>query len=270
VSLVGWLRISIGRLRQGAACGGVDRRRTRRVACGHPVHRPSPTILRARGCAYRAGAGARSADTASRRGHPWRCGRCTRCRCGRTGPRSTYHMDHFHCHLADAHIRGLDRCQRGRHWTGPDARILRWSSFRPRFWRQGRRCGRRYGDVGGSAGSMQSMRPSVRWTTPCGTYASWHAQDSRSPGCRQHRRRRWAPRCACSPLRRAVDDALAAELVASDETAKRYTEQAEVATLDALGVASRLLPAGPPLPLVMIVGQLRSTGDRPHAGSRSG
>jgi hypothetical protein len=58
---------------------------------------------------------------------------------------------------------------------------------------------------------------------------------------------------------RAVKDALAAELVASDEAAKRYTEQAEAAALDALGVAGRLLPAGPPLPLAVIVGQLRST-----------
>jgi uncharacterized membrane protein YgaE (UPF0421/DUF939 family) len=58
---------------------------------------------------------------------------------------------------------------------------------------------------------------------------------------------------------RSVNDALAAELVASDEAARRYTEQAEAAALDALAVAGRLLPAGPPLPLAMIVGQLRST-----------
>jgi uncharacterized membrane protein YgaE (UPF0421/DUF939 family) len=58
---------------------------------------------------------------------------------------------------------------------------------------------------------------------------------------------------------RSVNDALAAELVALDEAARRYTEQAEAAALDALAVAGRLLPAGPPLPLVMIIGQLRST-----------
>jgi uncharacterized membrane protein YgaE (UPF0421/DUF939 family) len=58
---------------------------------------------------------------------------------------------------------------------------------------------------------------------------------------------------------RAVDEALAAELAGSGEAAKRFTEHAEAAVFDALRVAGRLLPQGPPLPLVMIVGQLRST-----------
>jgi uncharacterized membrane protein YgaE (UPF0421/DUF939 family) len=58
---------------------------------------------------------------------------------------------------------------------------------------------------------------------------------------------------------RAVDEALAAELAGSGEAAKRFTEQAEAAAFDALRAAGPLLPQGPPLPLIMIVGQLRST-----------
>jgi hypothetical protein len=58
---------------------------------------------------------------------------------------------------------------------------------------------------------------------------------------------------------RAVDTALAAELVGSGEAAQRSTEHAEAVTLDALRTAGRLLPQEPPLSLVMIVGQLRST-----------
>ncbi|HSZ31361.1 MAG TPA: hypothetical protein VK784_16580, partial [Pseudonocardiaceae bacterium] len=63
---------------------------------------------------------------------------------------------------------------------------------------------------------------------------------------------------------RAVDTVLAAELAesgeaGSDEAAKRSTERAEAAVLDALRAAGRLLPQGPPLSLVMSVGQLRST-----------
>jgi hypothetical protein len=58
---------------------------------------------------------------------------------------------------------------------------------------------------------------------------------------------------------RTVDTALAAELAESGEAAKRSTEHAEAAVLDALHAAGRLLPQGPPLSLVMIVGQLRST-----------
>ncbi len=58
---------------------------------------------------------------------------------------------------------------------------------------------------------------------------------------------------------RAVDKALTSELVGSGQAARRYTEQAETATLDALRMAGRLLPQGPPLSLIMIVGQLRST-----------
>ena len=57
---------------------------------------------------------------------------------------------------------------------------------------------------------------------------------------------------------RAVGTALAAELTGSGEAAKRSTEHAEAATLDALRAAGRLLPPGPPLSLIMIVGQLRS------------
>lgn len=58
---------------------------------------------------------------------------------------------------------------------------------------------------------------------------------------------------------RAVDGALAAELTGSDEAVQRCTEQAETAAFEALRAAGRLLPEGPPLPLVMIVGALRST-----------
>jgi hypothetical protein len=58
---------------------------------------------------------------------------------------------------------------------------------------------------------------------------------------------------------RAVDTALAAALTGPGAAAQRSAEHAEAAVLDALRVAGRLLPQGPPLPLVMIVGQLRST-----------
>jgi len=82
------------------------------------------------------------------------------------------------------------------------------------------------------------------------------------PGtCRTHADRRpatppalaTAPRLSATAVR-AVKDALTAEPVASDEAAKRYPEQAEAAALDPLAVAGRLLPAGPPLPLVVIDG----------------
>ncbi len=58
---------------------------------------------------------------------------------------------------------------------------------------------------------------------------------------------------------RAVYTALAAELAGSSEAAQQHAEQAQTAVLDALRAAGRLLPQGPPLSLVMIVGQLRST-----------
>lgn len=58
---------------------------------------------------------------------------------------------------------------------------------------------------------------------------------------------------------RAIGIALAATLAGPGTAAKRCAEHAEAAVLDALRVADRLLPQGPPLPLVMIVGQLRST-----------
>jgi uncharacterized membrane protein YgaE (UPF0421/DUF939 family) len=57
----------------------------------------------------------------------------------------------------------------------------------------------------------------------------------------------------------AVDTALAAQLAGSGEAAKRYTEQAEAAAFDALRAAGRLLPQATLLPVVVIVGQLRST-----------
>ena len=58
---------------------------------------------------------------------------------------------------------------------------------------------------------------------------------------------------------RAVHAALAAELVGPDEVAKRRTQEAETAALNALRVAVRALAGDPPLPVVMIVGQLRLT-----------
>lgn len=58
---------------------------------------------------------------------------------------------------------------------------------------------------------------------------------------------------------RAVDEALAAELAGSAEAAKQATGRAEAAALDAVATAGRLLPDVPPLPLIMIVGQLRTT-----------
>jgi len=45
----------------------------------------------------------------------------------------------------------------------------------------------------------------------------------------------------------------------SGEAGKRLTEHAEAAVGDALRLAGQLLPQGPPLSLIMIVGQLRST-----------
>jgi hypothetical protein len=55
----------------------------------------------------------------------------------------------------------------------------------------------------------------------------------------------------------AVHDALAADLMGPDEAIRRLTEQAETAVLNALRVAVRALAGDPPLPVVMIVGQLR-------------
>ena len=57
----------------------------------------------------------------------------------------------------------------------------------------------------------------------------------------------------------AVHEALVAELVGPQERVARCAERAEAAALDAVRMAGRLLPEEPPLPLVMIVGQLRST-----------
>jgi Fusaric acid resistance protein-like len=58
---------------------------------------------------------------------------------------------------------------------------------------------------------------------------------------------------------RAVHTALATGLAGSGEAGKRLTEHAEAAVGDALRLAGQLLPQGPPLSLIMIVGQLRST-----------
>ncbi|HZS20576.1 MAG TPA: FUSC family protein [Pseudonocardiaceae bacterium] len=57
----------------------------------------------------------------------------------------------------------------------------------------------------------------------------------------------------------AVHDALAADLMGPDEAIRRRTEEAETAVLNALRVAVRALAGDPPLPVVMIVGQLRLT-----------
>ncbi|MGZ4592233.1 MAG: FUSC family protein [Actinomycetes bacterium] len=58
---------------------------------------------------------------------------------------------------------------------------------------------------------------------------------------------------------RAVDDAFAAELGDPAHDARRRFQQAEETALDAVRTAGQLLPEGPPLALVMIVGQVRAT-----------
>jgi uncharacterized membrane protein YgaE (UPF0421/DUF939 family) len=57
----------------------------------------------------------------------------------------------------------------------------------------------------------------------------------------------------------AVDASLAAELTESGQTARDHAARAEEAALDAVRMAGSLLVDAPPLPLVMIVGQLRAT-----------
>jgi uncharacterized membrane protein YgaE (UPF0421/DUF939 family) len=58
---------------------------------------------------------------------------------------------------------------------------------------------------------------------------------------------------------RAVDDVFAAELTGSGEAARQHAERAETAALDAVRTAGRLLGGGAPLPLVVMVGQIRTT-----------
>lgn len=58
---------------------------------------------------------------------------------------------------------------------------------------------------------------------------------------------------------RAAGDALAADLTGQDDAADRYAEQTDKAALDAVRTAGRLLTREPPLPIIMIVGQIRAT-----------
>ncbi|MFY1668916.1 FUSC family protein [Plantactinospora sp. WMMB334] len=68
-----------------------------------------------------------------------------------------------------------------------------------------------------------------------------------------------ALRCLAEAVRRA-GEALAADLTGQDEAADRYAEETDVAALDAVRTAGRLLlTPEPPLPIIMIVGQIRAT-----------
>ncbi|MBF9133371.1 FUSC family protein [Plantactinospora sp. S1510] len=58
---------------------------------------------------------------------------------------------------------------------------------------------------------------------------------------------------------RAAGDALAADLTGQDDAADGYAEQTDRAALDAVRTAGRLLTREPPLPIIMIVGQIRAT-----------
>jgi uncharacterized membrane protein YgaE (UPF0421/DUF939 family) len=58
---------------------------------------------------------------------------------------------------------------------------------------------------------------------------------------------------------RAVDKAMAADLTGDEDAAQRHAEQGEELALDALRTARHLLTADAPLPVVMIVGQLRAS-----------
>ncbi len=58
---------------------------------------------------------------------------------------------------------------------------------------------------------------------------------------------------------RAAGEALAADLTREDAAADRYAEEAERAALAAVRLAGGLFAAGPPLPLIMIIGQVRAT-----------
>jgi uncharacterized membrane protein YgaE (UPF0421/DUF939 family) len=58
---------------------------------------------------------------------------------------------------------------------------------------------------------------------------------------------------------RSVEQAMAADLTGDEEAAQRHAEEGEELALDALRTARHLLTAGAPLPVVMIVGQLRAS-----------
>jgi len=57
---------------------------------------------------------------------------------------------------------------------------------------------------------------------------------------------------------RSVDDAMTADLTGDEDAAQRHAEQGEELALDAMRSARHLLTVGAPLPVVMIVGQLRA------------
>ncbi len=57
---------------------------------------------------------------------------------------------------------------------------------------------------------------------------------------------------------RSVDDAMTADLIGDEDAAERHAEQGEELALDAMRSARHLLTVGEPLPVVMIVGQLRA------------
>ncbi|WP_234359007.1 aromatic acid exporter family protein [Plantactinospora sp. BC1] len=58
---------------------------------------------------------------------------------------------------------------------------------------------------------------------------------------------------------RCAGEAFAADLSGQDEAADRYAERTDTAALDAVRTAGRLLTRNPPLPIIMIVGQIRAT-----------
>jgi uncharacterized membrane protein YgaE (UPF0421/DUF939 family) len=58
---------------------------------------------------------------------------------------------------------------------------------------------------------------------------------------------------------RAVDQAMAADLTGDQDAAQRHAERGEELALDTLRTARHLLTAGAPLPVIMIVGQLRAS-----------
>ncbi|MEH1014308.1 FUSC family protein [Micromonospora sp. CPCC 206060] len=64
---------------------------------------------------------------------------------------------------------------------------------------------------------------------------------------------------ALTEAAQAAGNALAADLTGQDEAADRYAEAAERAALDAVHTGGQLLAGSPPLPLIMIVGQIRAT-----------
>lgn len=58
---------------------------------------------------------------------------------------------------------------------------------------------------------------------------------------------------------RSVEQAMTADLTGDEEAAQRHAEKGEALALDALRSARDLLTVGAPLPVVMIVGQLRAS-----------